>query len=430
MVEQNPVINPEKFSGVSRQSQQRPAITGQLPLGARIAWYRRRRGYTQEVASGLIGRTVDWWSKIENGRIKIDRLSVLSLIADTLSIPLARLLDLPPAAVDTASSRSPVDLDRLRAALSDYSHLMADRAAEQAINLDVLAAQVGEAWSAYQDSRYSRAARLLPKTIISARAAVQALGDKTDTCAGGLARTQLAMAYQGAAMVLTKLGQRDLAWLAADRGLTTAFGAHNEVVLGSLYRSVAHCLLATGQHEAALATIDSAATHLRPRAQTGPDHLSIYGTLFLVGAMAAARAHDRREAAGYLAHAQVAADRLGYDGNRMWTAFGPTTVRMHHVSAALELGDVETAIAKGERIDTSSLPIERRVRHKLDLARAQHARGRRDTAEVLLLDADELAPEQVTNHYITHDLLTAWALTPQPTSHRRIGELTETLRIV
>lgn len=433
MVERKWEADPEKSSGVSRGPQRRQQSTAteeQLPLGARIAWYRRRRGYTQEVAAGLVGRTADWWSKVENGRIKIDRLSVLSLIADTLCIPLAQLLDLPIATAAGAPSQLATDLDRLRAVLSDYSHLTVNSTEAQVLELYVLKARIGEAWSSYQDSRYSRATRLLPEAITSARAAVQRFDEKADAHRAATARVQLAMAYQGAAMVLTKVGERDLAWLAADRGLSTAFGAHNELVLGSLYRSVAHCLLATGQPEAAAATVDSAAAHLQLRAHVGPDHLSIHGTLFLVGAMAAARAGDRRGAGQYLTHAQATADRLGYDGNCMWTAFGPTSVRMHQVSAALELGDVETALAQGERIDTSALPIERRVRHKLDLARAHHARGRREFAEALLLDADELAPEQVSSHYITRELLTAWALASQPRAHRRIEELTEALRIV
>lgn len=337
MVDRKPSGNPEKLSGVSISPQQLPhqaAATDHLSLGERIAWYRRRRGYSQEVAAGLVGRSADWWSKVENGRIKLDRLSVLTLVADTLNVPLARLVDLSPATTAAASTQLATDLARLRALLSDYSHLRGETTWAQAPDLDVLKAQVGEVWSAYQDSRYSRAIRLLPETITSARAALLLRDEATGAHARAIARAQLAMAYQGTAMVLTKVGERDLAWLAADRGLTTAFDAHDDLVLGSLYRSVAHCLLATSQFEAAAATVDSAAAHLRLHAVKGPDQLSIYGSLFLVGAMAAARVRDRRETGRYLAQAQATADNLGHDGNRMWTAFGPTSVRMHHVSAS------------------------------------------------------------------------------------------------
>jgi len=42
----------------------------------------RRRGMSQEVLAGLVDRTVDWLSKAENGRIELDRLSVVRTLAD------------------------------------------------------------------------------------------------------------------------------------------------------------------------------------------------------------------------------------------------------------------------------------------------------------------------------------------------------------
>ncbi|MFD9193248.1 helix-turn-helix domain-containing protein [Streptomyces phaeochromogenes] len=41
-----------------------------LSIGERIAFYRKRRGYTQEVLAGLVGRSTDWLAKIETGRRK------------------------------------------------------------------------------------------------------------------------------------------------------------------------------------------------------------------------------------------------------------------------------------------------------------------------------------------------------------------------
>jgi transcriptional regulator with XRE-family HTH domain len=395
-------------------------------LGETIAWYRVTRGMTQEVLAGLVGRTSDWLSKVENGRIPIDRLSVLQALADALRIPLTRLIERSIPTPRTAALSAGLDVSELRTTLTDYSHVSAADYDPEGMDLAKLATKIGEAWSAYQDSSYSRAKRQLPSAITAVRIATRALHGQDRA----LAYSRLAMAYQGAAMVLTKIGDRDLAWIAADRGLTAAFEADDRLVLGSLYRSVAHCLLANKRLDAAAATIDNATALLAPTARRGPDHLSIYGTLFLVGAMAAARAGDRREVNRYLTHAGKTAELLGHDGNRMWTAFGPTTVHMHHVSAALELGNVETALAQGERLETSALPVERRVRHKLDLAQAHHARGQRDSAEALLLDANELAPEHVSTHYITTKLLTTWVRSPKETPNRHIAALTEKLGVV
>ncbi len=64
----------------------------------------------------------------------------------------------------------------------------------------------------------------------------------------GSAHELLAFSYRAAASVLTKLGEADLAWIAAERGLAAAQNTGNLVVTGSLFRSVAHTLLATGRY--------------------------------------------------------------------------------------------------------------------------------------------------------------------------------------
>ena len=43
-----------------------------LTVGERVAWARRQRGLSQEVLAGLVGRTTDWLSKVENGRAALD----------------------------------------------------------------------------------------------------------------------------------------------------------------------------------------------------------------------------------------------------------------------------------------------------------------------------------------------------------------------
>jgi hypothetical protein len=41
-----------------------------------------RRGISQEVLAGLVGRTTDWLSKVENGRANLERLSVIKSLAE------------------------------------------------------------------------------------------------------------------------------------------------------------------------------------------------------------------------------------------------------------------------------------------------------------------------------------------------------------
>ncbi|MFD5438418.1 hypothetical protein ACFWJ4_40465 [Kitasatospora sp. NPDC127067] len=78
----------------------------------------------------------------------------------------------------------------------------------------------------------------------------------------------------------------------------------------------------------------------------------------------------------------------------MWTAFGLTNVAIHRISTAMEFGDVQIALDRGPRVDSSALPLERRVRHSLEIARAHSAQNRMDEALALVLDTEELAPSK------------------------------------
>ena len=93
-----------------------------LTIGERVAWYRRRRGLSQDVLAGLVGRTTDWLSKAENNRIELDRLSVIQTLADALGVSVGDLLG-EPTLVDWGADTGRRALPDLRAALMDYRML-------------------------------------------------------------------------------------------------------------------------------------------------------------------------------------------------------------------------------------------------------------------------------------------------------------------
>jgi transcriptional regulator with XRE-family HTH domain len=377
-----------------------------LSVGDRIAWYRRRRGMSQEVLAGMVGRTVDWLSKVENGRISLDRLSVIRAVAEALDVTVGDLVgerSLLAWTADNADRTVPA----LRAALLDYRQLspLLVSPSDDPPDIDTLTKEVAQVWEAYQASRYGFVVGRLPAVLSSAQKAVQADG----TAARSWPFALLALTHQAAAALLTKLGEADLAWIAAERGLAAAQRSDDPVVIGSLFRSVVHTLLSTGRYrEAKQLTVDAAA-FLEPGLTTaGPEYVSIYGSLFLAGAVAAARDQDRHCVSAFLFEAHDAACRLGHDANLMWTAFGPTNVAIHRVTTAMDLGDIQVAIDLGTRIDTSGLPIERQVRHDLDTARAMSAWNRTNEAIVVLLRAETRAPEQVRHHPISRQLVQTW----------------------
>jgi transcriptional regulator with XRE-family HTH domain len=404
-------------------------MTENLTIGERVAWYRRRRGMSQEVLAGLVGRSTDWLQRAENNRLQLDRLSVIRSLAHMLDVSIGDLIGEPVLLDWTADSRTQT-VPALRAVLMDYSQLSPLLATDEGEGgpppLDQLARQVADIFDAYQHSRFgyvtAQAPGLLQDTVAAARAA--------DGYAAIRAHELLALSYQAAASVLTKLGEADLAWVAAERGLTAAQRTDSQIILGSLFRSVAHTLLSTGRFQPAAQLVDRAAGVLGSELGTADGAmLSVYGSLFLTGAMAASRAEDRATTRAFLHEAEESAVRLGADANHMWTAFGPTNVAIHQVNTAMELGDVQIALDIGPALDTSALPTERRVRHALDVARAYSARNRRDEGLAIVLDAERLAPEQVRHHYISRQLVLTWKRQQRSKPRLELAGLASRLRL-
>lgn len=94
--------------------------------------------------------------------------------------------------------------------------------------------------------------------------------------------------------------------------------------------------------------------------------------------------------------------------------FGPTNVTIHLVCVALEVGDVQRAIVLGPGLDTSRLPIERRVRHAIEVARAYVRYNRVDEALTELLIAEQIAPEQVRYHLLSRTMVRDMLSRPRP----------------
>ncbi|MEV6571808.1 helix-turn-helix transcriptional regulator [Streptomyces sp. NPDC051577] len=404
-------------------------MTENLTIGERVAWYRRRRGLSQEVLAGLVGRTTDWLSKAENNRIELDRLSVITSLADALDVSLGDLLA-EPTLMEWSADSGHRTVPALREALMDYKQLtplLGPAPDDEPPALQDLRVNVGDALDAYQTSRYGFATRRLPLVLADALAASRAYSGYE----GEEAHALLALAYHGAALVLGKVGEPELAWIAADRGLAAAQHSGRSEVTGSLFRAVTHCLLATGRFTAAAQLVNDAAAVMQPELGTANDeYLSVYGTLFLTGAMAAARAEDRAATQTFLREADETAQRLGADANHMWTAFGPTNVAIHCVATAGELGDIQIAADLGARIDTSGMPVERRVRHSLEVARALSTWNRTDEALAVLLEAEQAAPEQVRHHYMSRELVIGWIRGTRGRPSHPVADLARRLRIV
>ena len=65
-----------------------------ITMGLKIAYYRKKAGFTQEVLAEKIGKSVNFLSQIEGtGTVRGISLETLFKIADVLGIPPAKLLE-------------------------------------------------------------------------------------------------------------------------------------------------------------------------------------------------------------------------------------------------------------------------------------------------------------------------------------------------
>lgn len=310
-----------------------------------------------------------------------------------------------PGEYQSASDRSPEALQSVTPAIYDLCSVLTDygfgvdkyaTARGSVRSLTDLERDLEVSYDAYQQSRFTAAVIRVSALLADAQLALQARNVERT----GILRV-LALSYQLAASLLGKAGHNDMSWIAAERGLNTAKECEIPIIQGSLIRSVAFALLSAGRFESAIRLVESGADSLGTTITEDAASLSVYGTLFLAGSVAAARFGDEGKVTDYLHEADRAATRLGRDANYLWTAFGPTNVAIHRVNTAVELGDIQTVLDYGLSLNTNAVPAERRVRYLLDVARTHSLTNSNDDALGSLLDAERIAPEQTHQHYLT-----------------------------
>jgi len=266
----------------------------------------------------------------------------------------------------SAGSRSPVDIEPL--ALTAQMTGASPEPSQEPPDITALTGDVSRARKHYQACRYSELIGHLPRLLGQLDAACRFLDGDDKLCAYALS----ADAYHVAAGFLLKLGDHGLAHLATDRSMTAALASQDPLTVGASARIVTHTLMSSGHLPAAIVTARNHALRLdREIGTQTPESLSVYGSVLLRGAIAAALHDERGTAHELLAEAADAARRVGTDANLRGTAFGPVNAQLHHVNVAVTLGDAGTAIDLARQIDLAAITVtERKASLLIDVARA------------------------------------------------------------
>ena len=289
-----------------------------VPIGERIAVYRRRRGLSQAALAALIGRSESWLSQVERGKRSADRLSVLVEMAKILHVDVEALTGsvrhqiVPDAAM-------PADLSAVRSHFARNDRLL-PRDAEPVLAAATLRIEAAKLHENYQAAKYGQAVALLPGLLANADAVwpVRSRADVKNALSGYFA------SYLVAAKLLTKMGADDLAIIAADRCATAAASFDCDQARALAVYQVVCASLRAGRREDAEELASTAAESFRAAT---PALASAVGSLWLIASVIAARRLDRTEASRRLTAAEAIADQVGEDANFGWTAFGPDECR-------------------------------------------------------------------------------------------------------
>lgn len=388
---------------------------------------RLRLGMTQADLAAALGRTQGWVSKMERGRIELDRVGLLNQLAAELHVHPNDLIGRPyvgsvaenqwqAAATSIVRELRRFDLvpvfdgtPRGSAALWGQMtrlHRLRDAAANVAIF------------------------RVLPDMLRESRALAEVSAGHEREEAFALYGVMCKFAHTAAHF----LGHPELVAMSCERAAWAA-RLSGDPVLGAVADWMrAWDMWATADWEDSLALMDKALSDLERPFSRG-DQLAIraWGSLHLRAGVAAARAGDPGQARDRVAHAKTAADRMDAEAgppayDRHSLTFSGGNVAVHAVAVAVEAGDQRRALELNARTDPrviAVLPNSRQGHHHLDVARAWLWDGNRDRALAELETAERLAPQLIRHHPIARSTLRSLVHAERVATRERLRRMSD-----
>ncbi|RXS85466.1 XRE family transcriptional regulator [Streptomyces sp. TM32] len=208
----------------------------------------------------------------------------------------------------------------------------------------------------------------------------------------------VASTYRTAHDIAVKLGYFDLGSVALDRLAWAADRASDASLAAVRQYMRALVYFREGEYTIGQRLIRAGHGLLQGEKPTR-ETIAVIGQLHLGATVIAARARDQHSVDSHLAEARVCAARVGDASDVHWLSFGPTNVKLHCMSAAVEMRHYDDAIgqARALRLPTG-LATSRRAHFLIERARSEMETGRTAAALATLVDARRAAPEQTRYH--------------------------------
>lgn len=385
-------------------------------LGKRISFYRRQRGLSQVDLAKIVGRSESWISQVERGTRVLDRISVLNKLADALEVPLSILRETDTENKDKFN-RFPY-LNQLRLALTGPADAGASNytlEVDGSLMLgENLAEEIDRAWELVHKSAYANAALTLSSLINKLeKEKEKEIENNVDQF------KSLISIYQATAALLSKVGEEDSAWVAADRAvrLSEFIRADYIYIAANVYR-MAHVFMAGNRLDQAEYVSYKTIERLKSQ-EPKCEVLSLLGAFQLILAIIAAEDRDSKKAEYHLGEADRLAESIDEDGNDFNTEFGRSNVLIHKVAVAVKLGNAGKALELASNFEADSISKERYACFLIDVSRANLQMRRMSASLDALVRAEREAPEQLAEDLGARQIIKDLSLM----SSRKIPEL-------
>ena len=372
------------------------ASTEHEGIGLAVRRARRAKGLKLAQAAGLVGHSESWLSKVENGRIALDKRADIAALAQVLGVSADTLLGEP--APEVQAGRQAWDLVPLRAVLLDASP--DDPPDIPARPVPMLRALNDQADSALRWSRYDELLPLLPALIgeLEVQAATADGSDRQE------ALRLLIPATATAVITLRYASQPDLAWVAAERGRQAAALLGDPLWEAAAAYSMAHARSSANKPRA-LMTMPQTASKFEHLAGQSRMASEVYGMLHLSAALARAVEGDHAGAEDHGAEAARVAQLLG-DEPDAFELFGVSNVGVWRTSLAVEAGNAERALEYASTVEPRALASNnRRGALAMEAGRALAMQGKDARAVAAFRRAEALSPAQVLNNPLLRELV-------------------------
>ncbi|QYN41139.1 helix-turn-helix domain-containing protein (plasmid) [Pseudonocardia sp. DSM 110487] len=388
-------------------------------IGERITQLRKAAGLSQSALAAAAGVSPDLIRKLEQGRRHTLSIASLHAIARALDVDAGEILPKRPVTSSAPpSTRARAGAVALRKAVTTVDDLIGEDPDVEPLTLAAARAAVDFGWASYWAGRmHDELPQQLPMAITQVRATLRTVQSDEVPLAHDLA----AEIYQLAACTLVHLGYVDSAHSALREALALAAQGTDELRPYALRSSMAWLLLNQGRFIESHKVATAAAAGVAPSGDSPMAEWTLYGSLLLSGATAAARAQDRPTAGVLLDEAAEAATRTGWRDDYQ-LAFGPEQVLMQTVDVDVVTENYTRALDTADRMPASTrLPLAARARHLADTALAHTRLGRYEAATSALMRIRETAPDWLRGQRQTQQIVRE--LRDQAASQPRLLEL-------